>query len=237
MERSLIKGVISAMTSNLKDVSLDLAETVLDSALKEGVIKDIPGIGLLYSIGKAGADIRNQIFIHKLHKFLYELSDIPQEDRVEFIEKLNNSEEYRNSVGEKVISILDKADESEKAKMIGKLLKACIQGNYSFNTFLRISFIINNTFVGDLKTLGRSFQAIGTYSRLSIDLYANLYRVGLADTKIKVDELSKSRYRRITGTDRDHYDYTFEYKLNNDAYILAKEVFDVPGAEYTKFKE
>ena len=57
-------------SSNLKDVSIDLAELTLDSILKNEALKNIPVVKTLLSIIETTQNISNYLFLKKIVTFL-----------------------------------------------------------------------------------------------------------------------------------------------------------------------
>ncbi|MGY2134155.1 hypothetical protein ACW9KT_18125 [Hymenobacter sp. HD11105] len=229
MDKGLNRSVLSAAASNLTDITKDLVEATFDSVVSDGLIKDIPVINTIHSIFKVGSSIREKIFINMLLKFLLELKDIPLNEREVFINKLENSD-YRNKAGEKIIVILDRLDDSDKASLVGKLFKACIQGKFSFEVFLRLSHIISNAFLSDIKALGNCFTPGQATYYLSTDLSNSLNRVGLTSSKLLPDLREQYVNKRTTGQETP-LKHKFEFTLNNDALIIARELYDLAWIE------
>ena len=66
------------------------------------------------------------------------------------IKRINESDSYKTKVGEKLIFILEKADDLVKAQLIGQLFNAVLENQLGYSMFLRCSEAINNTFESDL---------------------------------------------------------------------------------------
>ena len=147
---SLLSSIIS---EDLKEIVIDASEVTLDTFLNEGVLKEIPFFGTLYKGFKTALSIRETIFAKKIYNFLYQLREIPTEKRIEFIKKLDNDEEYQKKVGEKIMVLIEHLDDIDKSKIIGILLKSSIEEKISFETFLRLSAIVDRAFLPDLLKL------------------------------------------------------------------------------------
>lgn len=72
--------------SNLSVVG-DIGEVVLDSALEDGVLKDIPIIGAIVGAYKCIRNIDDMLFTKKLIAFLWGFKDVDPKEREEAIEK------------------------------------------------------------------------------------------------------------------------------------------------------
>lgn len=225
MKENTTKSILSSIASDLTSITKDVAEAAFDSITKDEFLKNIPLLNTLHSVVKAGIDVRERLFINKVLKFLFELKDIPVNKRENFMLQLQDSGQQAKA-GENIIAILDKLDDSDKATFIGKLFRACITGKFEITVFLRLSYIVNNAFLEDLLILKNSFRADGyvaTY-HLSEHNADRLYRIGLASAKIIPDSVSTHMRARLGETNKP-VDYTTEYKLNNDALIITRELF------------
>jgi hypothetical protein len=198
MSQSLSKSLFSSVSSDLTSITKDIAEAAFDSFTKDEFIKNVPLLNTFHSVVKVGFDVRERLFINKLLKFLFELKDIPTSKRQEFIEQLQESD-YQIKAGEKIIAILDKLDDSDKASIIGKLFRASIIGKLDFSVFLRLSYIVNNAFLEDLSALKKSFHADGQVATYYLSDYDSdkLYRIGLASAKIAPDSISIYKRQRL----------------------------------------
>lgn len=137
--------------SDLQEVTVDLVETMTDSLLKEGLIRDIPIINILLGIGKTTVQIKDYLFLKKIIYFISELSAIPSVKRSEMITKIDSSKEYRIKVGEKLLYIIEKCADHEKSQIIARLFKSFINGIISYSEFLRASSIVERILSEDLQ--------------------------------------------------------------------------------------
>lgn len=136
--------------SDLKDVGVDIAEAILDSTLKDGILKDIPILGSIISVGKTSSKIRDILFLKKLLYFIKEVKDIAPKDREKVISEIDNSDKYRLKIGEKLLYLLDKADDHEKTLLIGKFFRAFLLQEIDYDIFLRGCAVIDKSIIQDL---------------------------------------------------------------------------------------
>ncbi|AZQ59735.1 hypothetical protein EJ994_13360 [Maribacter sp. MJ134] len=132
-------------TEEIQSVSIDLAESVVDLALDDGLLRDIPLIGSIVGLSKGYFTIKDRLLTKKLLYFLTELQTIPLEERQKQIKKINSSEKYESSVGDKLLFVIDKAEDSRIASLIGKLFRLNILSKLSYNTFISCTQIINTS--------------------------------------------------------------------------------------------
>jgi hypothetical protein len=136
--------------TDLQNVSIDLAEVAIDQLINDGVFKDIPILGTIYGVGKAALQIREILFLKKIIYFLTEIKDVPPYKREQMVETINTSEKFRTKVGEKLLFIIDRCEDYEKAQIIAKLFKAFINETIDYNDFLRSSSIVDRIMIEDL---------------------------------------------------------------------------------------
>ncbi|AOT08751.1 hypothetical protein [Pseudoalteromonas luteoviolacea] len=137
-------------STDLHGVTAGLAEVALDSLLEKGVLKDIPIIGSILGLGKAAVTIKDQLFLKKLITFLSETSTVDVEKRNEVISKIESSGKYRVSVGEKLLYIIDRCDDFEKAELVSKVFSAFLNNKMTYDQFLRCTVAIDKVFLTDL---------------------------------------------------------------------------------------
>jgi hypothetical protein len=149
LSNSLIETI---KNSELKKNVGDLLEVGIDSYLKEGILKEIPGISLLNGFWKTVIAIRDYRFLNKLLLFLDESAKLPLEKRLELIENLEDNE-FQKEAGEKLIAIIDNLETSSKSILLGKLI--CLFGIKIIDKeeFWRISFVIEKLPMNDILAL------------------------------------------------------------------------------------
>jgi hypothetical protein len=136
---------------NLQNISIGFAETITDSMLADGFLKDIPIVSTIVGLSKGTVRITDLLFLKKIVSFLYEQENISKKDRKEMIDKIDSSEKYRVKVGEKLLYIIDKCDDYESSQYISKLFAGFINNEIDYPDFLRASKIIEKIYIGDLK--------------------------------------------------------------------------------------
>ena len=75
--------------SSLAGLTTDVGELVLDSVLEGGTLKDVPVLGAILNTIKLGSSISNFLLFKKVYRFLFEIKDIPIENRQKFYQKIN----------------------------------------------------------------------------------------------------------------------------------------------------
>ncbi|EKF9810610.1 hypothetical protein [Vibrio cholerae] len=139
----------SLKKDDLSNLAIDLGEVGIDAILEGGVLRDIPILSSIVSGINVIGSVRDALFTKKLISFLSELSDVSVEQRRSMIESIDNSNEYKIKVGEKLIYIIEKAEDHYTSKIIAIFFSAFLVGEITYNQFLKISRIIDSMFIGD----------------------------------------------------------------------------------------
>ena len=152
-------------------------------------------------------------------KFLFELKDIPFEKRIKFINQLVEKKET-NKAGEKLMIILNRLNDIEKAKIIGRLFNHTILEEIEFEDFNRLTHIIDNAYINDIKLLKNNAHL----GYIDNDVKSNLSQLGLVTLSVS-DILKQQEF-----LDRSHSSSKaqpkLEYKANKYCKILVKFGFD-----------
>lgn len=139
-------------TSDLTTVGIDVAEVTLDSLINDGALRDLPVIGTLVNLWKAGVTVKDALFLRKLLIFLDRLKEIPVETRRDMINSLADKATQEN-VGEKLLGLLDRLDSSVKARILAGAFSAYVRGGITADEFWRVSFIIDRLPLVDIVAL------------------------------------------------------------------------------------
>ena len=150
LERSIEKSI---ELKNLKSIIFDAGEFTIDSILENDALKTIPVFGTIHNICKVGIGIRDRIFLKKILRFLKEIAEIGQEDRLSMIEKLERDPKFRNRVGEYTIMLLDRIDDYNKVQMVSKAFTAFCCEKINVVELLRINQVIDRILLNDLPEL------------------------------------------------------------------------------------
>jgi hypothetical protein len=151
-----IRKISGELTKTLKDNDFqdtlsNLGEVTLDNLLESGVLKEIPILGTIIGLSRSKMTIQDRLFTKKLLTFLFQLKDTNIEERKKQVDKIEKDSNYQTKVGEKLLFIIDKCEDDEKARYIGKLFQCFIQEKINYDDFLRASRCIELTHLEDLK--------------------------------------------------------------------------------------
>jgi hypothetical protein len=157
------------------DVLADAAEAVLDDLMTDGVLKNVPIVGSLVKVAKAGFGISDYMFLKKVARFLYELRDVPEDDRHHFIGEMQADEERKRKVGEALVLLLDRMDDMSKPGLLARGFKAYLQGPITYDVFRRIGFAVDTLFLGFIELIADARR----FSDMPHDVQWNLASCGI----------------------------------------------------------
>lgn len=220
----------SLFDKNIKDIGIDMFEIGIDSFLEEGLIKDIPIVG---SIVKTGQFIYN----------LYDRNLLKQ--TLVFIQQFNNRtidmkklEDYRKSLKNdfhkaekelgRVLIILNKTMDSEKADILAKLYSAYINQNILWNDFCELSEVTDRIFVKDINII------MGIYKECQKGMFVE-DEMSYVFQRLSSISLIKSQMHFIPSDMKaSEYDYSTE---ENEGDISDKDIKQVVNIELTQLGE
>lgn len=129
---SLIESVGSC---GLTEIAEEVADVALDSALDDGLLKDVPVFGWLAKGYSTYRSITDRMLLKKLALFLSGVSEASESDRGKFRSDLNNDPKFRKRVGENLLLLIDRHERLEKSYLLGKLMAKVIEKNAPMSFF------------------------------------------------------------------------------------------------------
>ena len=132
-------------------VTKDLTEVVIDSNIAEGLLKDVPLLSTIIGTFNTVTNIKDKLFLKKILTFLYELKSISENKIEEQINKIEEDLKYRTKVGEKLLFIIDKCEDTDKASLTGLLFKSFLEKKIDYDQFITGTNIIEKTDVEELE--------------------------------------------------------------------------------------
>jgi hypothetical protein len=172
----------------LSDFLKDDSEILIDSLLKDGLLKEIPIIKAINSVVKTGMAIRDLLFIHKVVKFLTVIGSIPKEERLAFGKKMDTDSKYRHKVGETLIIALDRLDDMKKSEYLAKLFIGVIKGIITNDTFKMLSFALDKAYISDIEAILYYYKN-GETTIGDSSIWERLYSTGLMNITVGVSQI------------------------------------------------
>lgn len=194
--------------ADLESLAVEFSENLLDLAMDENIIKEIPLFGSILGIGKGVMSISDRLFTKKLFNFLYQIKDLSSIERNQQIIKIQQSSKYQSRIGEKLLMIIDKCNDAQKASWIGKLFYHCLRHEINYADFLSCSEIINRASIDSiLDVIGNSHTEIPLDSEDDM-ISSGLFRIKSPVIEIKKFENTHQHYR-------EGEDLRTDYKIND----------------------
>ncbi len=169
--------VKSDATTSLLDLITNTADIVVDAVMEGGLLGEIPLFGLVFKTGKVAKNVTDRIFVEKVGSFMQPVSTVSDEAREKFRQRIENDSSYRREVEETLLLLLDRQDHLGKPPMLGKLFLRHMEGNLSYDEFLRLARCVDRASVQDLHELPNYYA---NFESLSFQTVQDLYSSGLA---------------------------------------------------------
>lgn len=132
------------INSNLTDVTIDAVEAEIDNYLENGLLKDIPIVSSIVGVIKTTQNISSYLLLKKIVAFLNGIKSIDPKKRQKMITDIDNSDKYRIKVGEKLLYIIDRCNDHEKAEYIAMLFCGLVNEKINYFEFDSATHIVNN---------------------------------------------------------------------------------------------
>jgi hypothetical protein len=181
MEKNSINEAFqnTLVNDSIKNISLEYLELGVDSFVKNDFIREIPIIKSLYSFYKAVESIHAYYLTKKVVRFLFQFKDVSKTEIENTLLKLETTKSYKKDLGENLILIIDRFENVQKSDLLGKAFKMFLKGESSYEEFLRISHIIDKSFLDDLYKLPFIQKSIN----VELITKENLFSLGLLSLK------------------------------------------------------
>lgn len=156
---SLVPSIASASMAELLALGADAA---LDAAIESGALNGIPLVGLVCGVARTHRDLRERFMLQKLGRFLYSAAALSPEERDRFRLGFETKAE-QDEFGARMLILVERADDLQKPKILGRLLVAHARGAFSRQSLLRMALMVDRSFIDDLYLL-KTFREGGMAS-------------------------------------------------------------------------
>jgi len=148
--------VPSIASESLSDVITTIADTSLDAAINSGALDGIPVVGMVTGALKAMRDVREAFLLRKLAAFLQEAARMDLEERKAF-QRTFADKDAQEDFGGALLVLIDRSEDVEKPKILGRLLVAYARGAFGLADLMRMSKMVDRCYFEDL-TILNSFK-------------------------------------------------------------------------------
>lgn len=149
-KENLSKSMIATLQAENLSVVGDLAEVGIDAVIDDGILRDIPILSAIIGVGKVIGNISSVLFTRRLAAFLFNLKDIDSESRKKAIEKWEEDSKYRIHVGETLLNMINRCDDTQKARWLSKLFYELVLQRGMSDVFMRVEKVLSSLSVMDV---------------------------------------------------------------------------------------
>lgn len=180
---NLITSFRDSIFKPMEDPMMDVGEVLLDTVFEEGIIKNIPIIGVIAGIAKVTVAIHERQLAKNTYAFIKGIREktIPQEKLDEYRHKLEDPKKANKELGY-VLLLLDREVHAEKSIALGRMYAAFIDQSISWEQFQELSEALDRMFLTDFSVLKRmkydSLLTVGVRER-ELHGLERLHSIGL----------------------------------------------------------
>lgn len=201
----MVPALQDSLLDHIVDPIIDIGEVFLDSVLEDGILKDIPIIGVIAGMAKAGTKLRERHLAKNTIAFIqgFKSQTVSEDQILEYRERMKDHKIAEKELGY-VLIMLDKEIQMKKTKFLGKAYGSFVQGKISWEKFLELSEAISKIFLSDFLLLGKV--------------------VNNSPLEVHTDDASYYRFRRLEGLgllDDSKMDITWETGIQSKHYSLT----------------
>lgn len=139
---------------------------------------NFPYIGSLVKLGLFGNKYAEYRFIKKASKFLKKDIEIPLDKKKQFLSNLKSKD--RKRIYDYIMEYLLRAEDDEKAELMGFVYEECVYGRIDNMMLLRLCSVIDRVFLYDLLELPKYMEENSNDS----DAAYNFINLGLIDNYV-----------------------------------------------------
>jgi len=162
LPRSLFHSFSNDYTKgSLIDMSESLLDLATESILNSEVLVKLPIVGGLVAVSKGVIDFRDRQFVSKVLRVIAETSDVDPKESAKFREEIDADLVMARRVGAVLLDLIDKATGTEKAAMIGKVVRAKMHEPFTYDEMIGLCEMIEKAYLSDLKALARRDDELG----------------------------------------------------------------------------
>ncbi len=103
--------------------------------------------------------------------------------REPLVDKINSSGKFRVGVGEKLLFIIDRCEDHEKAQFIARMFAAFICEKISYEDFLRSASIIDRIMLEDLIWVVGEDEGCFVYEEMDDLINSGLFNISVVDQR------------------------------------------------------
>jgi len=138
-------------TSTSIEAGLETSEVIIDILSEGAMWADIPVIGTALKLCRAADEVRQTIFAAKLARFISNLNEATDRQKLAIRSRVEKSPQEAAKVGETLILVLEQVTDMDKPAMLACLLLSYAENVISHVELRRLCQAVNLSFVDDLR--------------------------------------------------------------------------------------
>lgn len=152
----------SLFIKDTMELASEIAEISIDSCLDDGLLKDIPFVGIAIKVYGIAQKVHDRHLIKQTLTFLTELNSqtVSVEKKEAYRQSLKDNHSKANEELGRVLLLLNRSIEANKAKILSHYFAAYINCKISWPTFIELSEVLDRMFVADFKLLDTIFKNV-----------------------------------------------------------------------------
>ena len=153
--QSFKKDFLDELMERKLDITIDYTEIAIDALMEDGILRDIPVIKSLVSIGKLGVTIRNIYLSKKILCFLkqFHLNEPLSKGSKKILHKIKSDEKFGRRVVDHLIIMIDRYLSEVKAVQLANLFSEYVNGQFDWGTFVYFSVCLDSMHDYDFEIL------------------------------------------------------------------------------------
>ena len=223
MNTELIPSFEQSLTAPSMDLGIDFAEIAIDALFENEIVSEVPVAKTIVALWKTGTALRDRKLLKNSLVFLQEFhSDATISKKIQkHKDHLETDEKFFVAELERILLLLDRFLDCERAQILAKFFKAYINEKITRAEFTEVSDITDRIFPYDLTVLTTAYNENGidfndTYNYridrlISLGLLENPQRLGkfniMDGGSISDKEYEKSKDISITKLGKLYYQY------------------------------
>ncbi len=139
-------NVLAQLTKNV------LSKELLDGTTRE-IIDLIPAVKVFKGILETYRNAQDYLLRKKLLLFLESLENLSEEGRSNLISNIKNDENFRQTIGDNLILVIDMLDDIQKPKILGNFFKAYLENEITYIVFRKLEKALRQISISSIHTL------------------------------------------------------------------------------------
>lgn len=149
-QRELVDSIVK---SDSKKLVADITEFTIDQLLDDDLLKEIPVVEWVVKAKSVYNSITDRVLLAKLVRFLFGLSEMTRYEKEKWEKEKIKSEGDKKKIGEKLLLIIDKYNDLDKAGMLGEVFKAYMRDALEAQDMFEIGEAVGMCRASDLQAL------------------------------------------------------------------------------------